>query len=320
MKLLITGALGHIGSRFIHELKPNDFSEVVLLDNFATSRYSSLFNLPAGVPFRFVEADVCTANLEELFAGMDVVLHLAAVTDAAGSFENEAHVEKVNYYGAERVALACAVVKSRLIFLSTTSVYGVQDEVVDEFCPVEQLQPQSPYAEGKVRAEKLLEQLGVSHGLRFVICRFGTIYGISPGMRFHTAINKFAWQACVGQPVTVWRTALHQRRPYLALDDAMRALRFILDRELFDSQIYNVLTENLTVNEVVELLRGLVPDLDVIYVDARIMNQLSYTVDNARFRALGFEFRGDVRRSMADIVEMLRNVRHRIGEPVVIQG
>ena len=38
MKLLITGALGHIGSRFIHDLRPGEFSEVVLVDNLATRR------------------------------------------------------------------------------------------------------------------------------------------------------------------------------------------------------------------------------------------------------------------------------------------
>ena len=38
MKLMITGALGHIGSRFIHSLKPGDYEAVVLLDNLSTQR------------------------------------------------------------------------------------------------------------------------------------------------------------------------------------------------------------------------------------------------------------------------------------------
>ena len=310
MKLLITGALGHIGSRLIHDLKPGDFSEVVLLDNFATQRYCSLFNLPDGVPFRLVEADVCTADLEKLFTGMDVVIHLAAITNAAGSFEIQQEVERVNFTGTERVARACVAAQSRLIFLSTTSVYGVQEEVVDEFCSLEHLQPQSPYADTKLRAERLLTELGATAHLRFITCRFGTIYGVSPGMRFHTAVNKFAWQACVGQPLNVWRTALHQRRPYLDLHDAVRALQFILKRDLFDRQIYNVLTDNLTVNDVVEALRALVADLRVSLVDAQIMNQLSYTVKNDRFRALGFEFTGNYQQALTETVKSLKNVRH----------
>ena len=308
-KLLITGALGHIGSRFIHDLRPGEFPEVVLVDNLATRRYGSLFNLPAGVPFRFVEADVCTADLDRLFAGMDAVIHLAAITDATKSFENEAQVEQVNFAGTQRVARACAKSGSRLIFPSSTSVYGLPEGVVDEDCPADQLKPQSPYAENKLRAERLLTELGASANLRFITCRCGTIYGVSPGMRFHTAVNKFAWQACLGGPVTVWRTALDQRRPYLDLGDAVRALRFILQRDLFDRRIYNVLTDNLTIAEVLEVLRELVPGLAVQFVDSPIMNQLSYTVRSERFRALGFEFHGRLRAALAETVQLLENVR-----------
>ena len=311
MKLLITGALGHIGSRLIHDLRPGEFSEVALVDNLATQRYCSLFNLPAGIPFRFVEADVCTANLDKLFAGMDAVIHLAAITDATKSFENEAQVEQVNFVGTERVARACAKAGCRMIFPSSTSVYGVQEGVVDEDCPIDQLKPQSPYADSKLKAERLLAELGATANLRFIICRCGTIYGVSPGMRFHTAVNKFAWQACRGEPVSVWRTALHQRRPYLDLGDAVRAFRFILQRDVFDRRIYNVLTDNLTVTEVLEALRELVPDLTVKFVDSAIMNQLSYTVRNDRFRALGFEFRGRLGAALNETVGLLKGVRSR---------
>src|SRR5207253_6086819 len=116
---------------------------------------------------------------------------------------------------------------SALIFISTTSVYGSQTEVVDEDCPVTNLRPQSPYAESKLKAELLLHAVEQTEGLRFAVCRFGTIFGTSVGMRFHTAINKFCWQAVTGQPITVWRSALHQQRPYLDLTDAVEAVNFI---------------------------------------------------------------------------------------------
>jgi nucleoside-diphosphate-sugar epimerase len=52
MNLMITGALGHIGSRLIHELPTGMFQNVFLLDNLSTQRYPSLFNLPKGILFR----------------------------------------------------------------------------------------------------------------------------------------------------------------------------------------------------------------------------------------------------------------------------
>jgi len=309
VKLLITGALGHIGSRLIHSLKRGEFEEVVLLDNLAAQRYASLFDLPEGVPFRFVDYDVSTGDLEEHLDGIDAVVHLAAITDAAGSFGNEDEVERVNLEGTEKVARACLSTGARLVFLSTTSVYGVQDGEVDEDCPIDMLQPQSPYADSKLKAEHLLQEMGEKEGLDFVICRFGTIFGTSTGMRFHTAVNKFCWQAVMGLPITVWRTALNQKRPYLDLNDAVAALKFILHRELFDRRIYNVLTTNSTPKNIVDAISTHVPDVSIDYVDSKIMNQLSYTVRSDRFAELGFEFHGSLEEGIRDTIQLLKGAR-----------
>lgn len=308
MKLVITGALGHIGSRLVHALKPGEFSEVLLLDNFAAQRQNVLFNLPEGIRWRFVEADVTAApgRLEELFTGAGAVVHLAAITNAEASFEIEEQVERVNFEGTERVARACVATGSHLLFPSTTSVYGVSSGVVAEDGPPEQLKPQSPYAASKLRAEQMLAELGQSEGLRFFCGRFGTIYGPSVGMRFHTAVNRFVWQACFGQPLTVWRTALEQCRPYLDVGDAVEAIRFVIAKDLFDGRIYNVLTDNLTVQQIVDAIRRHVPAAKVELVDRRIMNQLSYAVDRSRFEAQGFRFRGELDRGVGDTVRLLK--------------
>ncbi|MES1185501.1 MAG: NAD-dependent epimerase/dehydratase family protein [Myxococcales bacterium] len=311
MKIAITGALGHIGSRFIHSLSPGQFEEVLLIDNLATQRYPSLFNLPEGVRYRFVEADIMTADLTQLLSGVDAVIHLAAITNAAGSFENQDQVERVNYDGTERVARACMQTGTRLVFLSTTSVYGTAAAVVDENCSEDELKPQSPYAQSKIKSEKLLAKLAAESSLKFIACRFGTIYGTSIGMRFHTAVNKFVWQACMGEPITVWRTAMDQKRPYLELGDAVRALLFVLERDLFDGQVYNVLTDNCTVGQIVEVIRRRVPDLGVKLVDAAIMNQLSYEVACEKFRAKGFEFRGSLDAEIERSIALIRNARPR---------
>ncbi len=310
MKLAITGPLGHIGSRLIHELTPADATEVTLIDNLSTQRYCSLFDLPEGIAWKFVEADVTKADLEDMFAGADVVIHLAAITNAVESFEREEEVERVNYFGTQRVALAAAKVRSPLIFLSTTSVYGVAEGTVYEDDPG-QLNPQSPYAKSKLDAETFIAGLGETAGLRFFIGRFGTIYGASIGMRFHTAVNKFVWQACVGQPLTVWRTALDQKRPYLDLHDAVRALKFVVQRQLYDNQVYNVLTDNLTVRDIIETIRREVPQVKVELVDARIMNQLSYTVEREKFVSRGFQFEGDFARSVGESMAKLRALTSR---------
>jgi nucleoside-diphosphate-sugar epimerase len=291
-------------------MEAGEYEEIILIDNLLTQRYCSLFNLPTGIRWRFFDLDVTAenANLEKLFAGADAVVHLAAITNAAASFELQEEVERVNYVGTERVARACAAVDCRLLFLSTTSVYGVADGVVDESCPTEQLKPQSPYADSKLRAEQLLAELGRVSGLRFFIGRFGTIYGPSIGMRFHTAVNKFIWQACLGQPLSVWRTALDQKRPYLELGDAVEAIRFVLRSDLFDNEIYNVLTDNLTVRQITDVIRNYVPNLGIELVESQIMNQLSYTVAKSKFESQGFRFKGDLDQSIRDSIHLLETL------------
>jgi len=309
MKIVVTGALGHIGSRLIREI-PWAFPEadIILLDNLSTHRYCSLFNLPTEGQYRFVEADVLTADLGRLLDGADVVIHLAAITNATDSFEMKEQVQCVNYLGTERVAKACARAGSALIFISSTSVYGGQTDLVDEDCPITDLRPQNPYAESKLKAEQLLQALGRAEDLAFVVCRFGTIFGVSPGMRFHTAINRFCWQAVMGQAITVWRTALHQQRPYLDLADAVEALKFVLQRTLFDRRVYNIVTLNTSVSQIVETVSAYVPDVCVEYVDSPVMNQLSYRVMSNRIENLGFEFKGDLKRGIGDTIKLFKTL------------
>ena len=309
MNLLITGALGHIGSRLIRSIRTGVYGDVILVDDLSTQRYPSLFNLPDGIAFRFIEGDILTVEMEKLLEGVDVVVHLAAQTNAEASVEIARKVEHINFEGTERVARACARSGSKLIFLSTTSVYGIQQDEVDEECPIDQLKPQSPYADSKLKAELLLKEAKSSTGLQFVVCRFGTIFGHSPGIRFHTAVNKFIWQACTGTPLTVWSSALDQKRPYLDLEDAVRAIHFIIERDLFSGETYNVLTMNATVRQIVDAISEFVPDVKVSFVDSKIMNQLSYSVSSRKFTSLGFQFNGDLRRRVAESVALLKGVR-----------
>ena len=86
----------------------------------------------------------------------------------------------------------CIKNKSKLIHISSTSVYGKQVKIVNEN-DQSLLNPQSPYAEIKLQEEKMLKKN--KNKIKFMSFRFGTIAGVSKGMRFHTAINKFCFSA-----------------------------------------------------------------------------------------------------------------------------
>jgi|TARA_B110001454_G_scaffold17503_1_gene15772 nucleoside-diphosphate-sugar epimerase len=308
LKIIVTGAIGHIGSYIIRDLGfffPD--ADIVMIDNMMTQRFPSLFDLPAHGNYHFIEGDVSQMDLKSVFVGSNVVIHLAAITDAAGSIDKAEKLEANNYQSTLRVAKACIEVDACLIALSSTSVYGTQKDQVDENCSEADLQPQSPYATTKLKEEELISNLTNKEGLKAIHCRFGTIFGASPGMRFHTAVNKFCWQAVMGQPITVWTTAYDQKRPYLDLLDASQAIIYIIKNNIFDGQIYNVLTHNSTVRQVVDTIKVFVPNLEIDFVDNRIMNQLSYEVLCDRFKSKGFVFSGNLRRGIEETIDLLKN-------------
>lgn len=310
MKILITGALGHIGSSLVQKFA-GLVDELILIDNLITQRFPSCFNL--SVSHQFYSLDISDdrniQNLENLVGLADVVVHLAARTDAASSFNNPLEVENNNFLSTKNMANLSLKLHKPFIHISSTSVYGTQNHLVDEDCLIDDLNPQSPYAATKLKEEAFLKSLG-NKGLEFNILRFGTIYGYSTGMRFHTAVNKFTWQAAHNQELTVWKTALHQVRPYLYLGDAVNCLIKLCLEKKFTNEIYNIVTGNLTVSCVVEELRRHFPFLKVKLVENPIMNQLSYNVCNKKSLHLGINYKGDIRLGVAEIIEAFRSLRN----------
>ena len=155
----------------------------------------------------------------------------------------------------------------------------------------------------------MLEQMGKNQGLQFITCRFGTIFGTSIGMRFHTAVNKFCWQAVMGQPLTVWKTAMDQKRPYLGVKDAVNAIKFIIEQELFDGGIYNIISSNNTVRDIVDLIREPIPELYVELVESEIMNQLSYEVLSEKVGNIGFVTNDSIDLGIKDTISILSNCK-----------
>ena len=127
-------------------------------------------------------------------------------------------------------------------------------------------------------------------------------------MRFHTAVNKFCFQASSNKPISIWRTAYNQKRPYLDLNDAIRALIFVINKDLFDGEIYNILTNNHTVRDVLSNIRKFKKKIKLEFVNSKIMNQLSYEVSNTKFKKKGFIFKGNLQRSINKTLILLKNI------------
>ena len=82
MKIIVTGALGHIGSSLIRYLaKIKKFKTIYLIDNFSAQRYCSLFNLPEDASYTFLDLNLADCKIESI-PNSDCIVHLAAKTDA----------------------------------------------------------------------------------------------------------------------------------------------------------------------------------------------------------------------------------------------
>ena len=303
MNLIVTGALGHIGTFLLsncHLMKK--VKSIYAIDKL-DKKMLNLINLKLKKKINFINLDLSKKKFKlKTKKKIDVIIHLASTTDATSSIKFRGEVFKNNLNCFNNVLKFCIKNKIKLIHISSTSVYGSQDSFVDENC--KDLLPQSPYAEVKLIEENKLQKS--NKNLKFISLRFGTIAGPSSGMRFHTAVNKFCQQAYIREPLHVWKTALHQYRPYLSLRDAFKTFNFILNRKLFDRKIYNIVSENLTVNQIIKKIEKN-KKTRIKLVDVKIMNQLSYKVDKSKIKKIGLSLNNKISDDINNTFKFLKN-------------
>ena len=87
MKIIITGACGHIGSFLVENLyKIKKVKKALLIDNMKTNKFNSLFKLKKKPIFSFYQKDLSIKNPLSNFKNIDIIIHCASITDAANSF------------------------------------------------------------------------------------------------------------------------------------------------------------------------------------------------------------------------------------------
>lgn len=309
MNILVTGGAGYIGSRLLHTLASGEsppVRRIRVLDNMREEKFPSLMNLPRGVAYEFVLGDIRSEDDVRAAIGddTDVVIHLAALCNATISFDRRDVTEEINYGGTVNVVRAARMAPSvkRFIYASTTSVYGPTSGIVDEDSPCF---PASPYAEFKLKGEADVLGLATDTGGRLhpTVLRFATVYGYAPGLRVHTVVNIFAFRAAVGAPLEIYGAG-NQLRPFIHVTDVSRAIVFCLTNEQTHDRVFNVVGENASVNQIVELLRRYFPKVQVAHTDKEILNQISYEVDGSRLRNLGFTLTKTLEEGIAEYAEL----------------
>ena len=307
MNLLITGCCGHICSYLADNIyKIKKIKKTVLVDNIKSNRFCSLFNLSKNNKLKFYLRDVNKKNSLDDFKNINYVIHCASMTNAEKSFGKKKEMYKNNIDCLKNVIQFCKKNNSKLIHLSSTSVYGKQTDIVDETCEEKYLKPQSPYADIKLIEEKML--IKNSKKLNYNTFRFGTIAGVSKGIRFHTAVNKFCLNASINENIFVYKTALNQYRPYLTLRDAFKVFKFSIENDFFRNDIFNALSGNFTVNQIIKRIKKYKKKIKIKLVSSSIMNQLSYHVSQKKLNSEGLFLKSDIDKDIKDTIKLLKNI------------
>lgn len=207
MKVLITGGAGYVGSHLVDQfLLRGDTVSVV--DNLFTGTRENIAHLAKNRNFTFVEDTILNRPLlEDLVAGHDLVCHLAAVVGVKHVLDDPVRGILDNAMGTEIVLTACHKANRRVLFSSTSEIYGKN--------------PKLPFSEdddslfGSTRvtrwsyavAKSLGEHLSFayhSRGLPVTVVRYVNSYGPRLDTRgYGSVVATFISQALAGDPLII---------------------------------------------------------------------------------------------------------------------
>lgn len=265
MKILVTGGAGYAGWSVVHSLASSpEIHEIVIYDNFARRNYGLLLGEKVGsqVRMRTVVDDILNSHeLKKAMAGVDCVVHLAAVAPSPFSDENPHTFDQVNHWGTAEVCYAVeSVGVPRLVYVSSGAVYGYSDSPLEtDATPM----PSNAYGRSKLAGERHVLRLGDK--LDVAIIRSGTIYGVNPAARFDTFVNRFLLDASLGRTLQVNGSG-EQVRPIISVDALASQVRAATLSDDFLG-VTHAVGLNISVNQSIDALHQPGDSLNVIYIN-----------------------------------------------------
>ncbi len=280
LRIAITGGSGFIGSNVVDVLVDAGHS-VDVLDVRRPHRPDVGFH-----PLDITDVDSLTAALR----GVDVVFHLAAVSNINDAFARPLDCIAINVAGTTNVweaARRCGV--GRAVLASTVWVYAGAEGLgpLDEETPFHLPSAGHIYTSSKIAAEMIVHNYAELYGQQFTILRYGIPYG--PRMRDELVIPLFLRRALDGLTITINGDG-SQFRNYVYVADLADAHLRVLGPEA-RNEVFNLEgTDAVSVRRLAETVRALVGDqVEIEYVPARSGDYAGKTVsaDKAQ-RVLGW--------------------------------
>jgi nucleoside-diphosphate-sugar epimerase len=296
-KVLVVGGAGYTGGVLVDRLVEAGH-DVRVYDNL-------LYETEYRKPIDFVFGDVRDQDrLSPQLSWADVVVWLAAIVGDGACAANPDLAVEIN---RNRVEWLANNYDGRIIFMSTCSVYGVNDDLLDENAAVN---PLSVYATTKLQAEPHIMK---RDGLIF---RLGTLYGISDAfsrIRMDLVVNMLTARAFFERRISIFGG--NQYRPLLHVGDVAEAIVANIDSKARGA--FNLHAVNTRMRDLAEQLRRPFPDLKIDFVEMAFQDNRNYRVSSEKAReAFGFAPQCSVDDGIDEVKTLLEQGRIKdIGSP-----
>jgi nucleoside-diphosphate-sugar epimerase len=238
MKVMVTGGLGFIGSHLVERLLAEGH-KVVVFDDLESGREE---NIASSLRSRYLEVargDIRKlAQIRRALSGTHLVIHLAAKVSVQRSVEDPETAMEVNANGTLNLLQesAKAGVK-RLIFASTTAVYGNKTTPLREDSG---LDPLSPYAVSKLAGENYCRAFSKSKEVETVILRLFNVYGPRTSTGPYAGVMvRFAQAIVEDSPLVIFGDG-RQTRDFVHVDDVVGAMMLASAKKGIDGEVFNI--------------------------------------------------------------------------------
>jgi len=273
--ILIVGGAGYVGGAVTDIL-------LTMQNRYNVKVYDNLTYEESYLkPIDFVFGDILdTKKLKKELEWADAVIWLAAIVGDGACQWDEVLTKKVNQ---DSVGWLAKNFKGRIIFASTCSVYGAQEDPNLKETSV--IKPLSLYAYTKHESEGLLKNSDA------IIFRLGTLFGVSDAfsrVRLDLVANLLSARAVIGKKLTIFGGS--QYRPLLHVKDAARAMVDAIEfKKTGKAEIYNICKTNIKILDLAYQIKKIFPktSIEVTKVPFEDTRNYQVSVEKAK-KAFGF--------------------------------